>query len=404
MVVLDVILYLILAYLAFNVCYLLFFAISGMFYRNGVYREDASKRRIAVIIPAYKEDGVIVQTAEEALRQNYPSSHYSVVVVADGLQPVTLNALRQLPIHVLEVSYLNSTKAKAIRSALDYLTNDYFDIAMILDADNFMAAGCLEKVNSGFGRGYRMVQLHRTAKNKNTSTAILDALSEEINNYIFRRGHRAIGISSAMIGSGMAFDYESFSSLMNTTGIEENPGEDREIYLEMLKRGEVCEYFEDALVFDEKVQSTKVLERQRTRWISAQLQYAKKFWITEVRSIFSYNIHYFDYAVQTLLLPRAILVMVTFFGVLLSLVGYFVFGGSMSTYLYIWLILFFCCMFSLFVGSFGVVSIRQFLGVLLNIPMVLVSYLKALVRSRPDQREFIHTPKEFEIRSKIEAK
>jgi hypothetical protein len=49
------------------------------------------------------------------------------------------------------------------------------------------------------------VQGHRTAKNTNNSWAILDAISEEINNNIFRKGHRVLGLSSAIIGSGMAF-------------------------------------------------------------------------------------------------------------------------------------------------------------------------------------------------------
>ena len=58
------------------------------------------------------------------------------------------------------------------------------------------------------------MQGHRVAKNHNTNLATLDAVSEEINNNIFRSGHRAIGLSSALIGSGMAFDYELIKSEM----------------------------------------------------------------------------------------------------------------------------------------------------------------------------------------------
>jgi cellulose synthase/poly-beta-1,6-N-acetylglucosamine synthase-like glycosyltransferase len=60
------------------------------------------------------------------------------------------------------------------------------------------------------------VQGHRTAKNTNNSWAILDAISEEINNNIFRKGHRVLGLSSAIIGSGMAFRYNYFKALMST--------------------------------------------------------------------------------------------------------------------------------------------------------------------------------------------
>jgi len=34
--------------------------------------------------------------------------------------------------------------------------------------------------------------------------ALLDGISEEINNNIFRKGHQTLGLSSALIGSGMA--------------------------------------------------------------------------------------------------------------------------------------------------------------------------------------------------------
>ena len=49
----------------------------------------------------------------------------------------------------------------------------------------------LKKINAAFAHGYVAVQGHRTAKNMNTSWAILDAVSEEINNNIFRKGHTA---------------------------------------------------------------------------------------------------------------------------------------------------------------------------------------------------------------------
>jgi hypothetical protein len=60
---------------------------------------------------------------------------------------------------------------------------------------------------------YKDIELQ---KNTNNSWAILDAISEEINNNIFRKGHRVLGLSSAIIGSGMAFRYNYFKTLMST--------------------------------------------------------------------------------------------------------------------------------------------------------------------------------------------
>ena len=82
--------------------------------------------------------------------------------------------------------------------------------------------------------------------------AVLDAISEEINNHIFRKGHRVLGLSSAIIGSGMAFRYNYFKNLMLT--VTAVGGFDKEIELKMLKEGRTIEYLDDAVVLDEKVQ------------------------------------------------------------------------------------------------------------------------------------------------------
>src|SRR5690606_18533657 len=99
--------------------------------------ESRRYRRVAVLIPAYKEDGVIVDAARHALEQSYPADHFDVVVIADSLQRGTLERLAQLPIKVIQVSFERSTKVKALNRAMEVLGDDY-DCALVLDADNIM--------------------------------------------------------------------------------------------------------------------------------------------------------------------------------------------------------------------------------------------------------------------------
>jgi len=181
--------------------------------------------------------------------------------------------LKTLPIKVLEVKFDISTKSKALNSAMERIIAGY-DIAVILDADNLMAPDFLSKINASFGNGFIAVQGHRTAKNLNTSLAVLDAVSEEINNHIFRKGHRVLGFSSAIIGSGMAFKYDFFKALMST--VTAIGGFDKEIELKLLKEGNTIEYLDDAFVYDEKVQKAEVFSNQRRRWLSAQLIYFRR--------------------------------------------------------------------------------------------------------------------------------
>jgi cellulose synthase/poly-beta-1,6-N-acetylglucosamine synthase-like glycosyltransferase len=382
-------------YLAFNVLYLLLFALAGLFRKRSDYSSSADKSRIVVLIPTYKEDSIICDTAIKALEHNYPVELFDIVIIADQLHEATIKTLSKLPLKTLTVSFEKSTKAKSLKYALKQLPDNYYDIVLILDADNIMGSDCLEKVNHAFKKGYSIVQLHRTAKNRNTATAILDALSEEINNHIFRQGHRALGLSSALIGSGMAFDYSSFKSLMMETDIEENPGEDREIYLALLKQGKVCEYIEDALVYDEKVQVREVLEKQRTRWISAQMQYAKRFWIKEFIKTFRFNKHYFDYSLQTLLLPRLILLVVILIMLVLSILVGISFGSRAFPFPIVWLGLFMGSILSLVMGAYKYISFKEILSSLPSLPKTIWSLFKALFKSSTSQREFLHTPKDY---------
>lgn len=80
--------------------------------------------------------------------------------------------------------------------------------------------------------------------------ALLDAVSEEINNTIFRLGHAKLGLSAALIGSGMAFRYDLFRDTM--LNIKAVGGFDRELELTLLYQGKRFHYLPETFVFDEK--------------------------------------------------------------------------------------------------------------------------------------------------------
>ena len=192
---------LIFIYLAINTLYFFVIAVGGKLYKPVIYQPNPAKKKIAVLIPSYKEDEVILNTARKARSHNYPAEFFDVFVAADQLKEETIKSLREIPVNVLEVKFEISSKARSLNQLLNFIPEDKYDIAIILDGDNIMMPGCLEKVNASFQKGFRAAQCHRIAKNKNTAVAVLDAMSEEINNNIFRKGQRALGFSSSTIGS-----------------------------------------------------------------------------------------------------------------------------------------------------------------------------------------------------------
>lgn len=368
--------------------YIFVFALAGLFYRQPAYAKNVVTRKIAVLIPGYKEDEVIIEVAKDALNQDYPPDLYDVVIIADSFQEETLLKLKQLPIKVIEVKFDKSTKSKALNKAMDQLTGHY-DLAVVLDADNLMATDFLTKVNASFETGIMAVQGHRAAKNMDTSLAILDAVSEEINNHIFRKGHRVLGLSSAIIGSGMAFNYTFFKEMM--ASITAIGGFDKEIELKMLKNRHKIGYLDDALVYDEKVQKAEVFSNQRRRWLSAQLHYFKMDIGSSVKALFTRgNIDYFDKAIQfiqpprILLLGAVILTSITF--PLLNL--YF---GMVFWYSQLWFLLAGLCVLAFAFSIPGSFYNKNTLKALGSLPKGMLLMLVSLLKIRGANKTFIHT-------------
>lgn len=375
--------YLIAAYFAVQVGYLLFFSLAATQAKKKSFRPAETLRRIRIFIPGYKEDAVIVNTARIALQQDYASEMYEVVVVADSFAQRTLDALRALPIRVVEVSFEKSTKGKALQKAIAATQHDPVDIAVILDADNHMATNFLRSVNNAFAQGYKAVQGHRTAKIRSTSFALLDACTEEINNHIFRRGHVAVGLSSALIGSGMAFDWQQLTTLLEDIG--ETSGEDKEIEFRLARMGEKIAFLDGVYVYDEKVTKNEVFTKQRSRWLAMQVEYFEKYFREGWVQLFRGNVAFFNKVFQTYLLPRVMLVAVLCLWTLFSLL-------ALPKLILFNVVLLIGLALALLLGIPLPWYNKQLLSAFLQIPGAIVGIVKSALQISTARKTFIHTP------------
>ena len=160
-ILLNTVSLILLFWLGFNALYMLFYAVCGLFYNPKQQQQTTNIKktlfpRIAVIIPAYKEDAVIIKTAESITNQNYPFGKFQILVVADGLKKSTISKLNKLDLKTLEVNFENSTKAKAINTGLNYLP-ETFDLTVILDADNIIKPDFLNLIAEAFLNGHNLL-------------------------------------------------------------------------------------------------------------------------------------------------------------------------------------------------------------------------------------------------------
>ncbi len=374
---------LLLAYLGFSSIYIFIFSFAGLFPIRKRKVINTEVRKYAVMIPGYKEDQVIIEVAEDALKQDYPADKYDVIVIADSFKEETLKKLKKLPIQVIEVSFDLSTKSKALNVAMAQLP-DIYDVAIVLDADNLMEVSFISKINDAFNKGFMAVQGHRIAKNMNTRFAILDAISEEVNNMIFRKGHRVLGLSAALIGSGMAMEYQYFKKMMKS--IKAVGGFDKEIELQMLKERKVIEFLQDVYVLDEKVQKAEVFSNQRRRWLSAQLHYFSMDFFTSLKHlILKGNVDYFDKAIQFIQPPRIMLLGFLFIINFISIIF------NPIEWVYIWLAVLATTVLT-FVFSIPLkfYNIKTLMAVI-TIPKAFFLMFLSLINIKGANKKFIHT-------------
>ena len=370
--------------IAGSVAYVVFFVIISLFYE----KEDqiaahaaalsSKQNKFLILYPAYKEDRVIINAIESFLLQDYPTALYKVAVISDHMQPETNDYLSKLPITLLTPTFGKSSKAKAMQYAISEVKGD-FDQVVVLDADNVVRPEFLSQLNV-LCTVYDAIQCHRCAKNADNDVAVLDGASEEINNTIFRKAHNRLGLSSALIGSGMCFSYELFKRNvfeLNTAG------EDREMEALLLHQEVFIKYAPDIHVFDEKVSNQDNFQRQRMRWMTAQLQSLLSNLPKIPDAIVHGKVNFIDKTIQQALIPRSILI-VLLAGFSISMTIF------MPTWCEKWWILFALLAVSLFIALPRPLRFRSFAKVL-AIPGLVLRMLKNLLHIDRKNTDFIHT-------------
>lgn len=384
MIVVEIIIIILLIIYSLNVFFYLFYAIAGLLGKKKAFPYREPQIRFCVMVPAYKGDNVIIHSVTENLKQKYPKQLYDIYVIADSFKPETLEKLKQYDVNVIEVFFENSTKAKSINKAFEVIEEKY-DYVVLLDVDNVMEPDFLQKLNNRLVTDVQILQAHRVALNADTSYAVLDGVSEEIANHIFRKGHAAVGFSSALIGSGMAVGFRFFKDTMKD--INAVGGFDKELEVQVIRRRIRIHWLEDAYVYDEKVQEAGIYQKQKLRWISAQLFYLRKYFFTIFTTgIFKGNFDYADKVFQQTLIPRVLLIGSLFLITLLvNIFAPQLYGGF-------WIALFVLTILTLAICTPRKYYTKHTLKAMMTLPQAFLIFFVNLFRLKGANKKFIHTP------------
>ena len=286
-----------------TVLYLGFFAITSLFVRHSETPRTKKQNRFIVLIPSYKSGRSLEMTVKSILGQSYSQRSFDVTVIADNEDEMTLFHLAQQPITLLTPNFEKSSRTKSLQLAINNLPQfKIYDVTIILEAGDVVEPEFLEQINDAYeSAGTKAIQAHKLSLNRDTTSARLSAIFEEINNSIFRRGHISIGLPAAMASSGMVFDFNWFKEHILAAKITWG---EKELEALLAHQHIYVDYFDKIYVYNEKARQAEEFNRQHRNWMITQ---AKTFF-RNVRYLPAaiMNRHYdlIDKLLQWMLMPR----------------------------------------------------------------------------------------------------
>lgn len=250
------------------VAYLFIYALASLMKYKNPYPESKKQHRFLILFTVLRNGKEVIESINYFLdTQSYPREKVDIAVAATQLSEEDLIALLQMPVNIVVPDKEHCSKVYAIQQVMERYSPNEYDMVVIFNSDNRIVPNALNYLNNAYYSGCDSIQAHRMTENLTTSTAILSAASEEINNNIFRKGHTKLGFSSALLGSGMAFDFEMFHRIAPTLqGTDLAKG----MEVRLLEENIYTEYMQEVICYNKKQENTDGYSQERQRWLSAQ--------------------------------------------------------------------------------------------------------------------------------------
>ena len=307
---------------ALTVLYLGIFAFTSMFARHSETPKAKNQNRFIILIPSYKSGKSVEMTVNSILGQTYPQRLFDVTVIADHENEITMFHLAQQPVTLLTPNFDKSSRTKSLQLAINNLPQfKIYDVVIILDAGDVVEPEFLNQMNDAYeSAGTKAIQAHKVSLNRDTVSARLSAVFEEINNSIFRRGHICIGLSAAISSSGMVFNFEWFKQQILAAKIN---WADKELEALLLRHHIYVDYFDNIMVYGEKARQAEEFNRQHRNWIITKWKAILRNLRYLPKAIIQKHYDMIDKLLQWMLLSRMVMMGIILFMCIITPFIYF---------------------------------------------------------------------------------
>ncbi|HXD23538.1 MAG TPA: glycosyltransferase, partial [Gemmatimonadaceae bacterium] len=229
---------------------------------------------VSIIVPAFREELVIVQTVQSLLAQKYDGALH-VIVVDDGSPDDTFanaeRAFRGDP-RVTVLSKPNGGKASALNYGISHSTEE---IVVCLDADTQFEPETIAELVAPLARPeVGAVAGNAKVGNRVNLVTRWQALEYVTSQNLDRRAFSLLNCITVIPGAVGAWRR---SALVEAGGFTHDTlAEDQDLTIAIRKHGHVIAYAERAIAWTEAPDTLSTLSRQRFRWSFGTLQCAWK--------------------------------------------------------------------------------------------------------------------------------
>ena len=230
--------------------------------------------RVSVIVPAYREEAVIVATVQSLLEQAY-DGWLEVIVVDDGSPDDTYHVARNTfaaEPRVVVLTKPNGGKASALNLGIARASGD---MVIGLDADTLFAADAIARLVQPL-RDERVGAVAGNAKVGNRLNLVTrwQAVEYITSQNVERRAFadlNAITVVPGAIGAWRA------TAVREAGGFSDDTlAEDQDLTIALRRNGWRIAYADDAIAYTEAPDTLRTLAKQRFRWSFGTLQCAWK--------------------------------------------------------------------------------------------------------------------------------
>ncbi len=231
--------------------------------------KDAPQPPVSVIIPAYNEEKVIVDSVARVLASNYPAME--VIVADDGSKDATSALVAQHygdDPRVRLLTLVNGGKASALNRALQHASGS---IIIALDADTHFLPDTIAKLVRWFANP-RVGAVAGNARVGNKINLITrwQAIEYVTAQNVERRALDALKAITVVPGAVGAWRREALDAVGGYP--EDTLAEDQDLTIAIQRAGWWVEYDVEAIALTEAPESFRALGKQRYRWSFGTLQ------------------------------------------------------------------------------------------------------------------------------------